>query len=287
MALLAGGALDPKRFFREGSVPLPQGSSFDLTIGSIFDTNGQRITGPYTLKPGHMVQVASAQAFNLPANVTGHVTYKTTLTSKGIWALTVGIVDPGWNGPISTTLLNFSRIDHLVSEGDAFLRVSFFEHAAVSSDRLRKAPPVEDYLRTVQRAAASVFPKTFLDHENIARQAGDTALSHMRSQALTWVGAIALLFALIQIMASYLHPSYLLAPSPVSKEEFYRLQGEVDTMRGHLRELQQTAAQFREKGAPSVEVPPPATQPNAPQTEPPGNKSPVQENRPPTTDTAK
>jgi hypothetical protein len=173
MTLVAADALDPKRFFGEGCEPLRQGSSFDLTIGGIYDSKGQKVAGPFTLKPGHMVQVASAQVFDLPDQITGHVTYKTTLTSKGIWALMVGIVDPGWDAPISTTLLNFSRIDHVISEGDPFLRVSFFRHAPVPSDCLRKAPP--DYLKNVQRAAASTFPETFLNHKEIARRAGVTA----------------------------------------------------------------------------------------------------------------
>src|SRR5690348_9613144 len=106
MTLITGNALDPKTFFKEGQ-PSLQGSSFDLTIGSIFDQEGKKVEGLFTLKPGHMVQVVSTEVFNLSDRVTGHVTYKTTLTKKGIWALTVGIVDPGWDGPVATTLLNF------------------------------------------------------------------------------------------------------------------------------------------------------------------------------------
>src|SRR3954467_11599734 len=124
MTLLAAGALDPKRFFKHPAPDfVPQASTFDLTVGNIYNKKGEPIIGPFTLKPGHMVQVVSAQIFNLPNTVTGHVTYKTGLTRKGIWALTVGIVDPGWNGPIATTLLNFSKEKHTISPGDSFLRV--------------------------------------------------------------------------------------------------------------------------------------------------------------------
>src|SRR5437870_4781417 len=99
MALITGKALDPKKYFKGGQ-PAVQASSFDLTIGSIFDQTGTKVNGLFTIKPGHMVQVVSAEVFNLSDQVTGHVTYKTTLTKKGIWALTVGIVDPGWDGPV-------------------------------------------------------------------------------------------------------------------------------------------------------------------------------------------
>src|SRR5690349_9690219 len=137
MTLVAGNKLVPKSFFKSGS-PSVQGSSCDLTIGSIFDHEGKKVEGPFTIKPRHMVQVVSSEVFDLSNRVTGHVTYKTTLTKKGIWALTVGIVDPGWDGPVATTLLNFSRVDHAIAEGDAFLRVSFFEHDPVPAERMRK-----------------------------------------------------------------------------------------------------------------------------------------------------
>ena len=200
MTLLSGAALDPKRFFRIGS-PEAQASSFDLTIGRIYDHHGREVDGPYTLKPGNMVQVVSAEVFKLENNVTGHVTYKTSLTRVGIWALTVGIVDPGWNGPIATTLLNFSRNDYTVHTGDRFLRVSFFEHEAVSESELRNAPSLGDYHKEIQKFAASVFPSTFLNSDDIAASAGQNVLSRIRGEALVWIGVIALIFTVIQFGA--------------------------------------------------------------------------------------
>lgn len=238
MTLLAAAHLDPKRFFQEGSDPVRQGSSFDLTVGSIYDHEGKKVSGPFILKPNHMVQVTSAELFCIPNDVTGHVTYKTTLTSRGIWALTVGIVDPGWEGPISTTLLNFSRIDHAVSEGDPFLRVSFFEHDRVPDDKLRKAPSLDQYLGGLQKAAATIFPQTFLDTAKIADKAGATAVESMRNRGLWWAAAIAGLFAGIQIITSYAQPSFLFGRSEVSKEEISRLATELDTMKKQIQDLE-------------------------------------------------
>jgi hypothetical protein len=201
MTLITGSALDPKAFFKEGQ-PSPKGSSFDLTIGSIFDHEGKKVEGLFTLKPGHMVQVVSAEVFKLSDRVTGHVTYKTTLTKRGIWALTVGLVDPGWDGPIATTLLNFSRVDHTIATGDAFLRVSLFDHNPVPSDKLRNAPPLKQYLTEVQKTAASMFPPTFLDSDKIAEVAGRKILSQIRTEALVWVVAIAFLFTMIQVIVN-------------------------------------------------------------------------------------
>jgi hypothetical protein len=168
MTLVSGNLLDPKRFFKTGE-PSPQGSSFDLTIGSIFDHKGRKVEGPFTIKPGYMVQVVSSEVFSLSDRYTGHVTYKTTLTKKGIWALTVGIVDPGWDGPVATTLLNFSGVNYAISDGDPFLRVSLFEHDPVPSNKLRKAPPLDDYVRISGRPLLPYFRPRFLTAKRYPR----------------------------------------------------------------------------------------------------------------------
>ncbi|WP_424032180.1 hypothetical protein [Methylocella sp.] len=110
-----------------------------------------------------MVQVVSTEVFNLPRTVTGHATYKTELTKNGIWALTVGIVDPGWNGPLATTLLNFSRCDHAVALGDPFLRITLFDHAPVPDENLETGGSVAEYLLGVQKTAKTRFPQTFMN----------------------------------------------------------------------------------------------------------------------------
>lgn len=264
MALVAGNALDPKKFFKTGE-PVVQGSSFDLTIGSIFDHEGKKVDGPFTIKPGHMVQVVSSEVFSLSDRVTGHATYKTTLTKKGIWALTVGIVDPGWDGPVSTTLLNFSRVDHAIVVGDAFLRVSLFEHDPVPADRVRKAPPLETYLKDIQKTAASSFPNTFLDTEKIAEAAGGKVLERVRKEALVWVASIAVLFTVLQLVVNFTSYRPDRASVEVTKRDINDLRATMDSMQARLLKYEQATPPA---AAPAPTLPnPPIAPPNPPRKE--------------------
>ncbi|MEQ8281568.1 MAG: hypothetical protein RIC04_04450 [Parvibaculum sp.] len=212
MTLISGDQLITSHFFSRETygvvhpIPKPRASSVDLTIGSIITPDGRETTDLFVLKPGHMVQVVSAEVFDLKPDVTGHVTYKTELTKNGIWALTVGIVDPGWRGPVTTTLLNFSRVDHAVSVGSKFLRVSFFQHLPVSKEKLSSPDNLKGYLNEVRATAATRFPSTFLDQEKIAKEAGDTALKRIRAEALFWFAGIAIVFTAIQIFLMFLNP---------------------------------------------------------------------------------
>jgi dUTPase len=256
MTLIAGNSLDPKKFFKSGQ-PAVQGSSFDLTIGCIFDHEGKKVDGLFTIKPGHMVQVVSAEVFSLSDRVTGHATYKTTLTRKGIWALTVGIVDPGWDGPVATTLLNFSRIDHSIAEGDAFLRVSLFEHEPVPADKMRQAPPLETYLKEIQKTAASSFPPTFLDSDEIAEAAGRNVLERVRKEALVWVASIALLFTVIQLGAPFVSRLLDRGTVDVTKRDFNDLSNKLDAMQARIIKYEQANSPASPPAQPSSQAAPP------------------------------
>lgn len=177
MALVTGAALQARFFFSKGS-PGKRGSSFDLTIGTIIDPSGRHVE-QYLLNPGEITSVVSEEIFSLPNTVTGHVTYKTTLTRRGVWALTVGIVDAGWQCPITTTLLNFSSEPFLVQNGVRFLRVSLFEHAEVEPI---SGPTVEEYMREARELAVK-FPRTFLDQHKIADISKEAALAELQRAA--------------------------------------------------------------------------------------------------------
>lgn len=238
MKLISGAALIHSNYFSHG-IPEAQGSSFDLSIGKIVDEKGQIVSGPFVLKPGHMVQVISEEIFNLPNNVTGHVTYKTGLTRQGIWALTVGIVDPGWDGPIATTLLNFSRVDHAVNVGDKFLRVSLFEHDHVLPKVMRTSGPLPKYLKEVQGLAASRFPSTFLNSEQISDNASKIVMSKFKEDAVKWVTIAAFIFAFIQILAP---PAAKLFENMIDPPSENKIVKDVDDLEKKIEDLERKLA---------------------------------------------
>ena len=136
MTIIVGDELYVVRFFSVGNPPV-RGSSFDLTIGTIFDYDGKEINEPFRLEPGHMVQVVSSEVFNLRDTVTGHVTYQLYRASheKGFGRLRSGllILDV-----MAQSVLRFSisaeRIIRLRSE-NTFAR-DLFKQAAASNTRL-------------------------------------------------------------------------------------------------------------------------------------------------------
>jgi hypothetical protein len=68
-----------------------------------------------------MVRVVSRESLRLPDTITGHVLLKNELCTKGVLAINIGVVDPGFNGPISSTLINFGRETCSVEKGTHYV----------------------------------------------------------------------------------------------------------------------------------------------------------------------
>lgn len=171
--LIIGESIISLGLLREGNPANLKNSTYDLTIGDIFaigpsNVKERRRDGPvtrYFINPQEMVFVLSKEHFSLPSTVTGIATLRTTFTKDGLLALNVGIIDPCFNGPISTALLNFSDRPVEIYVGQKFFRVLFFEHESVSDYKPDRNESIEksEYIRVLEKKAYSEFPKTYLN----------------------------------------------------------------------------------------------------------------------------
>jgi deoxycytidine triphosphate deaminase len=152
-------------------------SSYYLTIGAIipvgkaaekFDPG--KPPGSLTLEPGQVAWVVSREVFNIKSHrITALVTLRSTLTKKGLLALDVGMVDPDFEGPIGSIVINFSKNQVLLSTTDEFFRVVFIEHEEVPPEyrRPREKYTAEEYIKRQREGIISSFPETFLNRDDL------------------------------------------------------------------------------------------------------------------------
>jgi len=82
----------------------------------------------YELPPQGMVEVISLERVTMPDNVLGYATVKTQLSDQCVLALGIGLIDPGYDSYISSTLVNFGTQPFHLKKGDIFLRLTFHEY---------------------------------------------------------------------------------------------------------------------------------------------------------------
>ncbi len=115
--LIVGDRILKDSLIENGKPENLKNSSNNLTIGKIVPIGKeaykkQRKSGlpeKYFIEPREVVLVLSEESFELPRNVTGLVTLRTSLTKVGLHALDVGIVDPHYSGPINVVTRKVHR----------------------------------------------------------------------------------------------------------------------------------------------------------------------------------
>jgi deoxycytidine triphosphate deaminase len=155
-------------------------SSYYLTIGALIPVgkaaenfDPEKPPGSLTLEPGQLAWVVSQEVFNIKSHkITALVTLRSTLTKKGLLALDVGIVDPDFEGPIGSVVINFSKNHVLLSREDEFFRVIFIEHEEVPAEyqRPRDKYTADEYIKKQRAEIISSFPETFLNREDLISQ---------------------------------------------------------------------------------------------------------------------
>jgi deoxycytidine triphosphate deaminase len=104
-------------------------AGYDLQIDTVISQDEKGISKAHKssvdLDPQGIVAVISKERVKLPLDVCAYASVKTSLCREGVLAINIGIVDPGWDGPISSLLLNFGRRVHQLRNGDLFLRLTF------------------------------------------------------------------------------------------------------------------------------------------------------------------
>src|SRR5260221_11534428 len=114
---MAGKDAERKGFVLNARPGAANASSYDLTVAKIV-IGGKAYDPPKAVAPQQVVILISQEVIKIPP---GHLAYampKNRLCNEGILCLNTGIVDPGYEGPLSTIAINFSNSDHKIRKND-------------------------------------------------------------------------------------------------------------------------------------------------------------------------
>lgn len=138
--------------------------SYDIRAGKIINTNGEEVN-EFKLEPQGIVEVISKEKVSLPPDVAGYAMVKTGLCNEGILPLNIGIIDPGYKGYLSATLLNFGNKNFMLNEDEVFLRVTFHRcenYVKDTSEKKSNFLTQEAYVKDRKKKVMN-FSNTFLN----------------------------------------------------------------------------------------------------------------------------
>jgi deoxycytidine triphosphate deaminase len=184
--------IDDKEHFRA--------ASYDLRIGNIISVGGKELK-EVILKPQGVVEVVSAEKVHLPMGVAGFAMVKTSLCNLGILPLNIGIIDPGYNGPLSATLLNFGKRDFRLAIDQVFLRLTFFECKPSPTHHPLADVSYEKYIEDKKQKALN-FSETFLNLEATVKKVSKEVFGKSLDQLKLIVPVLAFLLAVFAFLVT-------------------------------------------------------------------------------------
>jgi dUTPase len=206
-------------------------TTYDATVGEIL-VDGNTVTeAEYRLPRRGVAWVVSAEEFHLPENVTGLATLRTTWTHEGVLALNVGVIDPGWEGPVATALVNFSDKEFVVKKGEGFFRILFLDHPTTGA--AVKSMSRSEYLLKM-RLQSTRTTSSFLNMKSLANEVTDEVLVTPRwlNRFSFWGLALGFLALILAIIGIFVPIAYGVSSDwAARKEQLETLKGEVERIK--------------------------------------------------------
>jgi dUTPase len=181
-------------------------ASYDLSADRVI-INGETKNLPFSLQPQDMCVVISKEHVKIPPDFVGYALPKTSLCQRGLLTLNTGILDPNYDGLISTTAINFRKESIEILPGDAFLRIVLhqlkpFPSAAGSVANIQNLSD-KQYIERRESESAQ-YPTTFLDIpsslETVANRIHNRAFQNLGLALALWIAILGLAFTLCNVI---------------------------------------------------------------------------------------
>jgi len=211
-------------------------TSYDLHAGKIIKPGGTEVS-EYLIPPQGIVEIVSKERIKLPANVCGFATVKTGLSTNGLLALNIGIIDPCYDGPLSSFFVNFSKVDFLISEDEIFLRTHYVTFKSDNDDCSTISVSTDAYIREKKNKIAGRFGTTFLNVDDIV----SVIIRGYALKALAYVGAVALVITFCSFLANVgvltLMRSSILSKTSPDEDVKRQLKNQTEKSESEIRSL--------------------------------------------------
>lgn len=173
---------------------------YDLGVGEVFaPPENEHLSmindgkDQYDIPPAGIVVIRSREKLRMPRNVYADAVPKSSLCEKGLLALNTGVVDPGYEGDIVATVLNFSKESIRIRKGESFLRLVFYE-AGYEVEKLDQFRDISNRHEISKR-----YPHFFLNIPSVFGKLFDERIERVIPKAGVIVTFVATILALIAL----------------------------------------------------------------------------------------
>jgi deoxycytidine triphosphate deaminase len=191
----------------------------------------------FVIEPSETKILVTKEKLNMPKDLCATYGQLNRLANKGLMILNTSIVEPGYSGPLSCVLVNFSSQTHALSPGDPIAKLTFHEVKGTPEQLLTDSFTHDEYEKLVSKNSVSL-PQSLLDisgiEERVTKKMGTTV-----KKSVAWGGAIILFLLLFSQMEGFLSQYAYKRPGLIDTRALIeqRVDSEID---GRLKKQQES-----------------------------------------------
>jgi dUTPase len=177
-------------------------ASYDIRVGTVIKPDGS-LSSLYLLPPQGIAEVISVETVSIPDNVSGIAMVKTSLCNEEILPLNIGIIDPGYQGKLSSVIVNFGKNSRAIKVNEVFLRLIFYN---LDGEIDVKTPSIFDddkYLLDRRSNMIERFGSEFLNLGTITATYTRKLYEEYRTRILSYVAAAGIGLTILTFMLNY------------------------------------------------------------------------------------
>lgn len=166
--------------------------TYSFRIGRLFEagsgdeiqlaTKGQGVRNGRHVKilgPNETAIIETRETINLPQDVMATYSPLNSLASHGLMLLNSSVVEPGYSGPLSCVLVNFSSQDFHLTEGQRITKAVFVRLTRKPAHPKSMVIDKNDYSKMIATSAAR-YHRSFLNIDSIVEKAKTEATAAAR-----------------------------------------------------------------------------------------------------------
>jgi len=116
----------------------------------------------FVIAPSETMILVTKEKLNMPKDLCATYGQLNRLANKGLMILNTSIVEPGYSGPLSCILVNFSSQKHALSPGDSIAKLNFHTVEGVPDKLFTEKFSHPAYEQLVSKNSINL-PKSLLD----------------------------------------------------------------------------------------------------------------------------
>jgi deoxycytidine triphosphate deaminase len=156
----------------------------------------------FVIEPSETIILLTKERLNMPANLCATYGQLNRLANMGLMILNTSIVEPGYSGPLSCVLVNFSSQRHSLAPGDSIAKVNFHSVQGAPEKLFSQSFGFEEYERLASKNAINL-PKSLLDISGVEDRVTKTVQSGVR-RSIVLGGVVILVLLLWSQMEGFL-----------------------------------------------------------------------------------